>query len=70
MPCTSPSINQSEVDGAYDEIMQLLLEKYGIQKYHPRWQCGKNIDKSRDEVNSKFRLALEELFLRQACEDF
>jgi hypothetical protein len=69
MPCMGPTINQQQVDKAYEEIMLLLKEKYGIQK-HPPIIDEEQARVLRNVYNDLFKSALADLFMRQDCEDF
>ena len=69
MPCMGPNINEQEVSKAYKEIMELLKEKYRVQKHEP-FLLEKLHNEHREKANLKFRESLRELFYQQACENF
>jgi hypothetical protein len=74
MPCAGPEISEQEVDAAYEDIMDLLRDRYDIQNCKPHFAlCGfiyGNMLRARAEHNKKFKEALRELFILQSAEDF
>jgi hypothetical protein len=69
MPCMGPNINEEELHQAYNEIMTLLKEKYGLQKHQPFFLSERMIG-MRAAYNEQLRQALRNLFFQQASEDF
>ena len=62
MPVIGPSVNEEQVNKAYEEIMELLKTKYHIQ--NSDWS-GFSQDKSKEmraERNAAMRAAIDGLF--------
>lgn len=75
MACMGPSVNQQEVEQAYQDVLSLLKEKYKIQDEPPCCilHCGfiaQNMERMREDANNNLKAAIQTLFLNQACEDF
>ena len=65
MPCMGPSVNAQQAKQAYNDVLTLLKEKYGIF-----WMYPENMKKYSEAVLEDLKKSIYEVFLRDACETF
>ena len=69
MPCMGPDYNHAveKADKAFEEVMKLLNEKYGIL---PVGNTSGVFSKQYEEARQKVRAELKNLFWIDACDGF